>query len=162
MSRPATDALARWRRRWWWWLLPLLVGGLALCVLALHQLSHGRSLVVTDTAVAGHHAIIAVGSAEIGSSAAADPAAAHRHGWVGEPGGQPQCGQLCDHPSSIMVCLLALVLLAGCRLIRGPSQVRWFAFAWTAQRLGARVVVAPDRMAWSSPVSLLSLGVSRT
>lgn len=159
-------------------MLPLLVLGLALGVLALHQLSHGRSLVVTDPAVAGHHAIAAsagsssvgssgagssgVGAASVGASVAAVVATAYGHVMGGESGAQSSCGLICEHPSSAMVCLLALVLLAGCRLLRGPTEVPWFVLSRAARRVGLRVPVDRGRAALTSSVSLLALGVSRT
>lgn len=152
--------------------MPLLVLGLTLGVLALHQLSHGRSLVVGDPAVAGHHATITTESAIAGSGVArsAEPGStaaptdvpmAGGHG-VDDRGSHPICGRVCEHPSSLMVCLLALVLLAGCRLLSGPAEARWFALARAAGRLDVRAVVDRGRGSSTSSVSLLSLGISRT
>lgn len=116
---------------------------LALGVLALHQLSHGRSLVATDSAVAGHHAVV---------EAAPMPASdAHQ-----------VCDEVCQHAPTVIVCLLALVLMVGRWVLRAPRESWWFSWAGRVGSGSAGRVMARLRVVFARPVSPLSLGISRT
>ena len=139
VSTTGTSALRQWR-----WVLPLLVIAMVLGVLALHQLSHDRSLVATDSAAAGHHAVVPAASVPVGD--------AHQ-----------VCDEACQPAPTIMVCLLALVLLVGRWVLRAPCESWWFRWADRVRDAwNIRVTWQPPASASRSYVSLLSLGISRT
>lgn len=101
---------------------PALVVTVVLGVLVLHLLSRGGGLVNTVTDTPGGHPMVSVsiwtsGAHLVSDAAGLLPDAVDRAGDV--------CGTVCETPSIVMTCLLALVLLAGRLLLRAPPRECW-------------------------------------
>lgn len=135
--------------------------GLALGLLALHQLSHGRSLVTTDAAAAGLHAAPAALSMHSVESVGS-VSVAGEHGHEVLSAASERCDAWCDHSAVSMVCLFVMALLMGRRLLRPPAVLWWSIRPREGLNRSLRRVRDRPRPPHLVAVSRWSLGISRT